>query len=169
MCGYTSYDDFRELRSGAVAAYAERLRKSGYVTHAQPVTTASGTTRAFVAAAKNKLTAVGRNFSAMKSKNGPNFKPRARKFATIQCSPTPGVTCRWLHLCLKIQPNAKVTKLEPVHICKDEKEEDLKDAGLFKLLKKVWKTQRTWTDLILFKLTRIEFIKVRENPQVIEA
>jgi hypothetical protein len=57
-----------------------------------------------------------------------------------------------------------VTKLEPLHICKDE-ENELKDAGLSQLLHKTWKTQRTWTDLILFKLKRIEFIKVRDNAQ----
>ena len=169
MCGYTSHDNFREFRPGAVAAYAEKLRKSGYVTHAQPTTTESGTTRTFLTAAKNKVTAVGRNISTMKSKNGQNVKPKARKFATIQCSPTPDVTCRWLHLCLKKRPNAKVTKLEPLHICKDEEEKDLKDAGLFKLLNKAWKTQRTWTDLILFKLTRIEFIKVKDNIRVTKA
>lgn len=62
-----------------------------------------------------------------------------------------------------------MTKLEPLHICKDEEEKDLKDAGLFKLLNKAWKTQRTWTDLILFKLTRIEFIKVKDNIRVTKA
>jgi hypothetical protein len=170
LCGHTSHDDFRELRPGAVAAYAEKLRKSGYVTQAQPTTTESGTTRKFLTAAKNKVTAVGRNMSTLKSNNnGQNVKPKARKFATIQCLPTPDATCRWLHLCLKKRPNAKVTKLEPLHVCKDEEEKYLKDAGLFKLLHKAWKTQRTRIDLILFKLTRIEFIKVRDYTRVTKA
>ena len=131
ICGYASHDDFRELQPGAVAAYAEKLRKSGYVTHAQSTTTESGTTRTFLTTAKNKVTAVGRNISTMKSNNyRQNVKPKARKFDTVRCSPAPDVTCRWLHLCLKKRPNAKVTKLEPLHICKDEEEKDLKDAGL---------------------------------------
>ena len=164
ICGHTSYDDFRELRSGAVATYAEKLRKSGYVTHAQPTTTKSGIPRTFMTAVGNKVIAVSRSISTLKSDNkGGNVKPKARKFATIQCSPTPDVTCRWLHLCIKKRPSDNVTKLEPLHICKDEEERELKDAGLFKLLHKTWKTQRTWTDLILFKLKRIEFIKVRQH------
>jgi hypothetical protein len=170
ICGHTSHDDFRELRPGAVATYEEKLRRSGYVTHAQTTTTEPGISRIFLTAVGNKVTAVGRSISTLKSNNnGQNVKPKARKFAAIQCSPTPDVTCRWLHLCIKKRPNAKVTKLQPLHICKDKEKKELKDAGLFKLLHKTWKTQRTWTDLILFKLKRIEFIKVRDNTQVTRA
>ncbi|KAG0653116.1 hypothetical protein D0Z07_9400, partial [Hyphodiscus hymeniophilus] len=90
--------------------------------------------------------------------------PKSRKFAVTRCSPTPGMTCRWLHLCLKQRPNAKVTKLEPLHICKDDEQKDMTDESFFKALRRAWKTQRTWTDLILFKLTRIEFIKFAAFP-----
>jgi hypothetical protein len=97
----------------------------------------------------------------MARKQGRHLTPKARKFANIQCSPTSGLTCRWLHLCLKQRPNAKVTKLEPLHVCKDDEQKDLTDSSFFKALRRAWKMQRTWTDLILFKLARIEFIKVR--------
>jgi hypothetical protein len=94
-------------------------------------------------------------------KKGRISKTKARKFADIQCSLTPGMTCRWLHLCLKQRPSSKVTKLEALHVCKDNEQNDLTDASFFKTLRIVWKMQRTWTDLILFKLARIEFIKVK--------
>jgi len=166
ICGHASHDDFRKFRPGAVATYAEKLLRSGYVTHAQPTTTEPGISRVLLTAIGNKVAAVGRSISTSKpNNNGEKLKPKARRFATIQCSPTPDVRCRWLHLCIKRRPNTKVTKLEPIHICKDKKENELKDAGLFQLLHKTWKTQRTWTDLILFKLKRIEFIKVRDNAQ----
>jgi hypothetical protein len=90
-----------------------------------------------------------------------NTTPKTRKFADIQCSSTPGVTCRWLHLCLKQRPNAKVTKLEPIHVCRDDEQNELTDASFFKVLRRAWKMRRTWKDLILFKLARIEFIKVQ--------
>ncbi|KUJ13403.1 HET-domain-containing protein [Mollisia scopiformis] len=164
-CGHTSHDDFRELRPGAVAAYAGKLVDSGYVTHAQSTNLGSGSTVTFITAARNKATAVGRNIGNLKfGKQGRNPKPKTRKFANIQCSPTPGVTCRWLHLCLKQRPNAKVIKLESLHICKDDKQKDLTDASFFKVLRRAWKMQRTWTDLILFKLARIEFIEFSAFP-----
>ena len=144
-----------------MAEYAQKLLQSGYVTCAQPAAQESGSGAMLLAAAKNQVAAVRRNIPNWKTnKNGKNPKPKRRKFAAIQCSPTPGVTCRWLHLCLKKRPNAKVTKLEPLHVCKDDEGKDLTDEVLFKLLRKAWRIQRSWVDLRLFKLTQVEFIKV---------
>jgi hypothetical protein len=143
-----------------VAAYAEKLLQSGYVTQAEPTTQADGAASTLLTAAKNSLVAVRRNIPSLSLKEHRySIKPKARKFAAIQCSPT--VKCRWLHLCLKKRPNDKVTKLEPLHICKDDEGKALTDASFFKLLRRTWKQQRTWKDLVLFTLTRIEFIKVK--------
>ncbi|KAE8447544.1 hypothetical protein EG329_010674 [Mollisiaceae sp. DMI_Dod_QoI] len=132
-CGHTSHDDTRELRPGAVADYATKLVQSGYVTRAQPTNHASGATATFITAARNKVTAVGRNIPGFESSTrGQRVKLKRRKFAAIQCSSTPGITCRWLHLCLKPRPNARVTKLEPLHICKNDEAKDLTDATFFK-------------------------------------
>jgi hypothetical protein len=115
-----------------------------------------------ITATKNKFIAAGRGIANLKPDKEGNRLQKARKFAEIQCSSTLEVKCRWLHLCLKNRPNAKVTKLEPLHICKDGEQQHLTDATFFQLLRKAWKKQRTWTDLVLFKLARIEFIKVSE-------
>ena len=144
-----------------MAEYAQKLLQSGYVTCAQPTTQESGSGAMLLAAIKNQVTAVRRNISNWKTnKNGKNPKPKGRKFAAIQCSPIPGVTCRWHHLCLKKRPNAKVTKLEPLHVCKDDEGKDLTDEALFNILRKAWRIQRSWADLRLFKLTQVEFVKV---------
>lgn len=61
---------------------------------------------------------------------------------------------------------AKVPKLQPLQICKDK---ETKDTGLFELLRKTWKSQRTSIDLILSKPERIEFIDVTDNALVTKA
>jgi len=139
-----------------VAEYAQKLLQSGYVTCAQPITQESGSSAMLLAATKNQVAAIRRNISNWKTnKNGKNPKPKGRKFAAIQCSPMPRVTCRWLLLCLKKSPNAKVTNLEPLHVCKDDEGKDLADEALFNLLRKAWRIQRSWADLRLFKLTQL--------------
>ncbi len=94
-CGHTSYDDFEEIRPGAVAAYAEKLLRSGYVTHAQTTTQGSRAATALLPAAKNRVVAVSCTITSLNlAKPGQNTRPKARKFAEIKWSPTPGVTCR---------------------------------------------------------------------------
>ncbi|KAH7416704.1 heterokaryon incompatibility protein-domain-containing protein [Cadophora sp. MPI-SDFR-AT-0126] len=163
-CGHTSYDDFKEMRSGAVAAYAEKLINAGYATHAQSTNDAPGTATTLLTAARNQLVATRRSLPSFKPDKERKRVKKVRKFVNAQCSPEPRAMCRWLHLCLKPRPNAKVTKLEPLHVCKDDEQQHLTDATFFRRLRKAWKTQRTWTDLTLFKLSGIDFIQFSAFP-----
>lgn len=70
----------------------------------------------------------------------------------------PANKCRWLHMCLKKRPYA--TKMEPLHVCKDEKQNSYTDASFFKALRKAYYSQRSWKEKLLFKLNKIEFVEV---------
>ena len=83
-------------------------------------------------------------------------KPTSAKDMEMQC--LPANKCRWLHICLKKPPYA--TKLEPLHVCKDKEKKDYTDASFFKALRLAYYKQRSWTEKMLFKLKRIEFVEV---------
>jgi len=62
-------------------------------------------------------------------------------------------------MCLKKRPYA--TKLRPLHVCKDTDKNDFTDATFFKALRKAYYSHRSWSERILFKLRKIEFVEVR--------
>lgn len=64
-------------------------------------------------------------------------------------------------MCLKKSPYA--TKLEPLHVCKDEEQNDLTDATFFQALRRAYFGKKNWRERLLFKLKRIEFVEVGFN------
>jgi hypothetical protein len=62
-------------------------------------------------------------------------------------------------MCLKKRPYA--TKLEPLHVCKDENQNDYTDASFFQALNTAYYKQRSLKERSLFRLKRIEFVEVK--------
>jgi len=88
----------------------------------------------------------------------PRFSQRASITPVAsQCAPIQ--MCRWLHMCLEKHPYA--TKLEPLHVCKDENQNDYTDASFFRALNMAYYKQRSLKERSLFRLKKIEFVEVK--------
>ena len=161
-CGHRSHDDFQEISQGAILELANELFKAGYITHAQISNQASSPISSFVVTIQNFFTGARRRLSGLRSSTLPTFhsKPSSVKSIAMQCLPSQ--KCRWVHMCLKKPPYA--TKLEPLHVCKDEQEQEFTDATFFRALRRAYFGSKSWKDRLLFKLKRIEFVEVRILP-----
>jgi hypothetical protein len=156
-CGHKSYDDFQELQKGAIVELANDLFKAGYITNAQVSGQASGPMSNLVLSVNNIFIGARRRITGLRSSTLPVIsKPSSVKSIALQCLPSQ--KCRWLHMCLKKPPYA--TKLEPMHVCKDEEQNDFTDATFFQALRKAYFDSKSWREKPLFKLRRIEFVEV---------
>jgi hypothetical protein len=156
-CGYKSHDDFQELSKGALVDLANEMLKAGYITHAQISGQAGSPISSLTLTVKNIFTGARRRISSLRSPTLPVFsKPSSVKSIPMQCLPSQ--RCRWLHMCLKKPPYA--TKLEPLHVCKDEEEKEFTDASFFRALRRAYFGSRSWRERLLFKLKKIEFVEV---------
>lgn len=100
---------------------------------------------------------VQRRIRGLRSSSLPQFvKQTSVNSLATQCLPIRH--CRWLHLCIKKRPYA--TKLAPLHVCKDEEQNEFTDASFFKTLRDAYWKQRTWSEKLLFRLRKIEFVEV---------
>ena len=45
-------------------------------------------------------------------------------------------------------------------MCKDEEQNEFTDASFFKTLRDAYWKQRTWSEKLLFRLRKIEFVEV---------
>jgi hypothetical protein len=61
-------------------------------------------------------------------------------------------------MCLKKRPHATVMK--PLHVCKDDYQKEYTDASFFAALRKAYYKHRSWKEKALFKLKKIDFVKV---------
>jgi hypothetical protein len=61
-------------------------------------------------------------------------------------------------MCLKKPPYA--TKLERLHVCKDDEENEFTDATFFRALRRAYFGSKSWKERLLYKLKRIEFVEV---------
>jgi hypothetical protein len=156
-CGHQSYDDFHELQDGAIVDFANDLFKAGYITYAQVSSQTSGSMSELSMKINNLFVGARRRISRLRSSTLPIFsKPSSVKSIALQCSATQ--QCRWLHMCLKKRPYA--TKLEPLHVCKDEDQDEYNDARFFAALRRSYYKHRSWNDKVLFKLKKIDFVEV---------
>lgn len=158
MCGYQAYDDFQELEDTAVEDFAKDLTAAGYISHARISHYADGNISKLKMKVNNALVGARKRVYRLKSATYPSFSTSdSNTSIALSCLPTR--QCRWLHLCLKKRPYA--TKLESLHVCKDEQRNDYTDATFFQALSKAYYENRTWKEKLLFKLKRIEFVEVR--------
>jgi hypothetical protein len=131
-CGHQSYDDFHELQDGAIVDFANHLFKAGYITRAQISGQISGSMSELSMKINNLFVGTRRRISRLRSSTLLIFsKPTSVKSMALQCLSTE--QCRWLHMCLKKRPYA--TKLEPLHVCKDDEQNDYNDASFFAALR----------------------------------
>jgi hypothetical protein len=156
-CGHKSYDDFQELIPGGVTEFAHDLIESGYITYAETSTQAGGKGSKLITSLNNAFVEARRKLGTFRTSPLPLFsKPTSVQSYALQCLPTQ--KCRWLHMCLKKRPYA--TKLTPLHVCKDNDQKEFNDATFFQSLRKAYYKQRSWTEKLLFKLKKIEFVEV---------
>jgi hypothetical protein len=157
-CRYRSQDDFQELKSGAVIEFANGLFEAGYITHARISNESSGKASELAIEINNLLIGAQRRIRGFRSSSLPLFsKTTSVKSMALQCLPTQ--KCRWLHLCFRKRPYA--TKVVPLHVCKDEGQNDFTDASFFRALRKTYYKQKSWKEKLLFKLKKIDFAEVR--------
>jgi len=157
-CGHRSHDDFQELSKDAVLELANEMFKAGYITHAQISSQASSPISSLAVTIQNLFTGARRRLSGLRTSTLPTFNSKTSSVKSIAMQCLPSQRCRWLHMCLKKPPYA--TKLEPLHVCKDEQEKEFKDATFFRALRRAYFGSKSWKDRLLFKLTRIEFVEV---------
>jgi hypothetical protein len=132
--------------------------KAGYITHAQISGQTNTPISNLILNVQNLSTGVRRRISSLRSSTLPTFntKPSSVKSIALQCLPSQ--RCRWLHMCLKKPPYA--TKLEPLHVCKDDEENEFTDATFFRALRSAYFGSKSWKERLLYKLKRIEFVEV---------
>ncbi|KAF8854908.1 hypothetical protein BDZ45DRAFT_25601 [Acephala macrosclerotiorum] len=103
-----------------------------------------------------------RQLSRARSPSLPSFSMIPRTAGVpVNCLPTN--KCRWLHMCFKKRPYA--TKMEPLHVCKDEQQNAYTDASFFQALRKAYYQRRSWKEKLLFKLSKIEFVEFDLCPE----
>ncbi|RDW66050.1 hypothetical protein BP6252_09685 [Coleophoma cylindrospora] len=161
-CGMKSHEYFKELQVGAVATLATELMSSGYITHAR--ISNDPQPRPAVLKIYQRLTnIVGKACNKLRNLSGPVLPYFASKSSTAPISLcTQAQTCRWLHVCLP--KSLYATKLEPLHITCDAKQQPSTDATLFNSLRSTYYKQRNWKELLFFRLSRIDFIKFEALP-----
>ncbi|KAH7360332.1 hypothetical protein BKA65DRAFT_183060 [Rhexocercosporidium sp. MPI-PUGE-AT-0058] len=161
-CGYQAVDDFQEYKSGSTSHWAKELLSSGYITHARISDRADGGFSKLRMKVNNVFARAHRRISHLRSTTLPTFSTSGSGSpVALQCLPSQ--KCRWLHMCLKKRPFA--TKLEPLHVCKDEKRNDYTDATFFRALRNAYYTRRSWREKLLFKLKKIEFVEFELCPE----
>jgi hypothetical protein len=157
-CGHRSHDDFQELSQGAILELANDMFEAGYITHAQISNQTNSPITSLTTRVQNIFIGARRRISGLRTPTLPTFntKPSSIKSIPSQCLPSP--KCRWLHMCLNKPPYA--TKLEPLHVCKDDGENDFTDATFFRALRRAYFGSKRWSERLLFKLKKIEFVEV---------
>ncbi|PVH84838.1 hypothetical protein DL98DRAFT_651555 [Cadophora sp. DSE1049] len=161
-CGHKAFDDFQELERDSIFILAAELIDAGYVLHAHVSNQADGPFTTLMMKLNNAFVGARKRIYRPKSTTLPLFSASGlANSIALQCLPTR--KCRWLHLCLKKRPYA--TKLEPLHVCKDEQKNDYTDDTFFQALRKAYYTQRTWKEKVLFKLEKIEFVEFELCPE----
>jgi hypothetical protein len=158
ICGHRSHDDFQELQDGAIVDFANELFTAGYITHAKISGSTGGPMSDLGTKINNFFVGLPRRASSLKSTPLPLFSKRA-SITSIASQCLPPQTCKWLHMCLKKRPYA--TKLEPLHVCKDENQNDYTDASFFQALNTAYYKQRSLKERSLFRLKKIEFVEVK--------
>jgi hypothetical protein len=163
-CGYISNENFKEFKNGAVIDFANELMESGYITHAQLSNRSGGRISILNMKISNFFLGMTNRVARLRSSLLPLFAaPTTVQSIVTSCLPPR--SCHWLHLCLKKRPYA--TELKPLHVCKDDNQNDFTDATFFQVLRIAYSKQRTWKEKLIFKLRRIEFVKVRFTPEMI--
>jgi hypothetical protein len=140
---------------------ANDMFKAGYITHAQISGQTKSPASSLAINVQNTFNGARRRISSLRPSTLPifNTKPSPLNSIALSCLPSP--RCRWLHMCLKKPPYA--TKLEPLHVCKDE-EKDFTDATFFRALRRAYFGSKSLRERLLFKLKKIEFVEVRLIP-----
>ena len=141
---------------------ANDMFKAGYITHAQISGQTKSPASSLAINVQNTFNGARRRISSLRPSTLPifNTKPSPLNSIALSCLPSP--RCRWLHMCLKKPPYA--TKLEPLHVCKDEEEKDFTDATFFRALRRAYFGSKSLRERLLFKLKKIEFVEVRLHP-----
>ncbi|PMD58343.1 uncharacterized protein K444DRAFT_430978 [Hyaloscypha bicolor E] len=162
-CGHRSHDDFQELSQGAILELANDMFEAGYITHAQISNQTNSPITSLTTRVQNIFIGARRRISSLRTPTLPTFntKPSSIKSIPLQCLPS--TKCRWLHMCLKKPPYA--TKLEPLHVCKDDEENDFTDATFFQALRRAYFGSKRWRERLLFKLKKIEFVEFELCPE----
>ncbi|KAH8778218.1 hypothetical protein F5882DRAFT_440623 [Hyaloscypha sp. PMI_1271] len=157
-CGHRSHDDFQELSQGAILELANDMFEAGYITHAQISNQTNSPITSLTARVQNIFIGARRRISGLRTPTLPTFNAKSSSIKSIplQCLPSP--KCRWLHMCLNKPPCA--TKLEPLHVCKDDGENDFTDATFFLALRQAYFGSKRWKERLLFKLMKIEFVEM---------
>jgi hypothetical protein len=161
-CGHHSYDDFQELSPSAISELANDMFKAGYITHAQISSQTKSPASSLIINVQSTFNGARRRISSLRPSTLPifNTKPSSVNLEALPCLPRK--RCRWLHMCLKKQTYA--TKLEPLHVCRDEEEKDFTDATFFRALRRAYFGSKNLRERLLFKLSKIEFVEVRLHP-----
>jgi hypothetical protein len=157
-CGHRSHDDFQEPSQGAILELANDMFEAGYITHAQISNQTNSPITSLTTRVQNIFIGARRRISGLRTPTLPTFNAKSSSIKSIplQCLPSP--KCRWLHMCLNKPPYA--TKLEPLHVCKDDGENDFTDATFFQALRQAYFGSKRWKERLLFKLKKIEFVEV---------
>lgn len=136
--------------------------KAGYITHAQISGQTKSPASSLIINVQNTFNGARRRISSLRPSTLPifNTKPSSVNSKALPCLPSQ--RCRWLHMCLKKPPYA--TKLEPLHVCKDEEEKELTDATFFRALRRAYFGSKSLRERLLFKLKKIEFVEVSLHP-----
>lgn len=138
--------------------FTGRLLESGYITHARVSNQTRGILSDMVMKTNNIYVGIAKRLGRFKSSLLPVFSRSSLQSVGLQCLPA-AATCKWLHLCFRKGPYG--TTLEPLHICKDDGQNEFTDATFFRALRKSYYAHRTWKEKALFKLKKIEFVEVR--------
>jgi hypothetical protein len=157
-CGHRSHDDFQELSKDKILELAKDVFKAGYISHAQISNQAASPISSLVVTIQNFITSTRRRISSLRRPKLPTFNSKPSSVKSIAMQYLPSQRCRWLHMCLQKPPYA--TKLEPLHVCKDEQNQEFTDATFFRALRRAYFGSKSLKDKLLFKLKRIEFVEV---------
>lgn len=137
--------------------FANDLMRSGYITCFQTSDQVTGKVSELAMQVNNLFVGARRRISGLKTTLLPMFStPTAVESIALQCLFVE--RCRWLHLCLMKGPYA--TKLEPLHVCKDENQKEFTDATFFQVLRKVYYNRQSWKQKVSYKLRKIQFVEV---------
>ncbi|KAL5327176.1 hypothetical protein ACEPPN_004868 [Leptodophora sp. 'Broadleaf-Isolate-01'] len=135
---------------------------AGYISHARVSNQEDGKISKLRMKVSNVFVGARRRMSRLRSTTLPTFSTSGSA-SSIALRCLPDRKCRWLHMCFKKRPYA--TKLEPLHVCKDEQRNDFTDTTFFKALRNAYHTQRSWKENLLFKLKKIEFVEFELCPE----
>ncbi|PMD20363.1 hypothetical protein NA56DRAFT_179615 [Hyaloscypha hepaticicola] len=137
--------------------------KAGYITHAQISGQTKSPASSLTINVQNTFNGARRRISSLRPSTLPIFNTKPSLVASIALPCLPSQRCRWLHMCLKKPSYA--TKLEPLHVCKDEEEKDFTDATFFRVLRRAYFGSKSLQEKLLFKLRKIEFVEFELCPE----